>query len=161
ARRMDVAALLTVLAVKVGPDRAVASAVRTIPDDLATIGPLLQPIAFPRATREEARRNRGDMGELREALLARLPKAAHEPERLVRFGARTVLTIVLGIVAVLVVITSLNLEQMLDALGRASPWWALAAFGLGVLTFVGSAITLAAFAPVRLPLWRTTQVQAA
>ena len=50
-RRMDVATLLTVLALKVGPERAVASAVRTIPDDLATIGPVLQPIAVPRATR--------------------------------------------------------------------------------------------------------------
>src|SRR5690606_26196672 len=88
ARRMDVATMLTVLALKVGPDRAVASAVRTIPKDLATIGPLLQPIAFPRATREEARRNRHVMGELREALLARLPQAVVEPERVV--GARGV-----------------------------------------------------------------------
>lgn len=161
ARRMDVATMLTVLALAVGPDRAVASAVRTIPDDLATIGPLLQPIAFPRATRESARHNRHVMGELREALLARLPKAVFEPERVVRFGARTVIMLVLGIVAALVVITSLNLEQIMDALRQASLVWALAAFVLGILTFIGSAVALVAFAPIRLPIWRTIQVQAA
>ena len=161
ARRLDVATMLTVMALKVGPERAVASAVRTVPDDLATIGPLLQPIAFPRATREEARENRSVMGELREALLARLPKAVVEPERLVRFGARTVLMIVLGIAAAVAIITSLNLEQVLEAIGRASPWWALLAFALGLVTFVGSALAMVAFAPVRLSIWRTTQVQAA
>ena len=161
ARRLDVAALLTVLALKVGPDRAVASAVRAGPDDLPTIGPLLQPIAFPRATREEARENRHMMGDLREALLARLPKAVVEPERLARFSARTVLMIVLGIAAGLAVITSLNLKEVVDAVGNASPVWALAAFALGLVTFVGSALTVAAFSPVRLSLWRTTLVQAA
>lgn len=161
SRRMDVATLLTVLALKVGPDRAVASAVRTIPDDLATIGPLLQPIAFPRSTREEARENRHMMGELREALLARLPKAVIEPERVVRFSARTVLMIVLGIAAGLAVITSLNLEQTVDAVTQASPVWALIAFALGLVTFLGSALAVVAFAPVRLSIWRTTLVQAA
>jgi len=161
ARRMDVATLLTVLALRVGPERAVASAVRVVPKDLATIGPLLQPIVFPRATREEARQNRHVMGELREALLARLPEAVVEPERLVRFGARTVVMLVLGIVAASAVITSLNLEEMLEATRRASPWWALAAFALALLTFVGPAITMAAFSPTRLPLWRTVLVQAA
>lgn len=161
-RRMDIATLLTVLALKVGPERAVASAVRTVPDDdLATIGPLLQPIAFPRATREEARENRHMMDELREALLARLPTAVVEPERLVRFGARTVLMLVLGIAAAVAVITSLNLEKVLDAVGRASPVWALLAFVLGLVTFLGSALAMVAFAPIRLSVWRTTQVQAA
>ncbi len=160
-RRMDVATMLTVLALKVGPERSVASAVRVIPDDLATIGPLLQPIAFPRATREEARANRPVMGELREVLLARLPKAVVEPERLVRFGARTVLMIVLGTIAAFAIITSLNLDEVVEALRQASPWWALLAFALGLATFVGSAITVTAFAPVKISLWRATLVQAA
>lgn len=161
ARRLDVATLLTVLALKVGPERAVASAVRIVPDDLATIGPLLQPIAFPRATREEARENRHMMGELREALLARLPKAVVEPERVVRFSARTVLMIVLGVAAAFAVTTALNLEEIIDAVRRASPVWALMAFALGLVTFLGSALAVAAFSPVRLSLWRTTLVQAA
>jgi len=161
ARRMDVSHLLALLALRVGPERAVASAVRTTPDNLATIGPLLQPIAFPRSTREEARGQRHVMGELREALLARLPTAVIESERIVRFGARTVFMLVLGIVAAVVVITSLNFDDIRDAIADASPWWALTGFVLGLTTFVGSAITLVAFAPVRLSLWRTTLVQTA
>ena len=35
------------------------------------------------------------------------------------------------------------------------------AFAMGLLTFVGSAISLAAFSPERLGLWRTTLVQVA
>lgn len=161
ARRMDVSHVLALLALRVGPERAVASAVRTAREDLATIGPLLQPIAFPRATREEARGQRHVMGELREALLARLPTAMFESERIVRFGARTVFMLVLGIVAAVVVIGSLNFDEIRDAVAQASPWWALAGFALGLTSFVGSAITLVAFSPVRLSLWRTTLVQTA
>ena len=161
ARRMDISHLLAMLALKVGADRAVASAVRMTPDNLATIGPLLQPIAFPRATREEARGKRNVLSELRETLLARLPKAVVEPERLVRFGARTVITILAVVIAAVVIITTLNFSEIQGALAKASPWWALVAFGLGLVTFLGSAITVVALSPVRLSLWRTTLVQAA
>ena len=161
ARRMDISHLLAVLALKVGADRAVASAVRMTPDNLATIGPLLQPIAFPRATREEARGKRQVLSDLRETLLARLPTAIVQPERLVRFGARTVLTIVAVIFAASVIIAGLNFNDIRAALAEASPWWALVSFGLGLLTFLGSALTVVAFAPVKLSLWRTTQAQAA
>lgn len=162
ARRLDISHLLAVLALRVGADRAVASAARVLTDsDLTTIGPLLQPIALPRATREEARGNRQVMNELREALLALLPTATVEPMRLVRFGARTVAMIVLGIVAAVVVITSLNFNEIAAEVAGASPWWALTAFLLGLATFVGSAVALVAFAPVRLPMWRTVLVQVA
>jgi len=50
--RMDVAQLLTTLALQVGPERAVASAVAVLgPDAVAASLPLLQPIALSRATR--------------------------------------------------------------------------------------------------------------
>ncbi|MDT0164562.1 lysylphosphatidylglycerol synthase transmembrane domain-containing protein [Actinotalea sp. AC32] len=162
AQRMDVAQLLATLALRVGAGRAVESAARVLHDEeLATIGPLLQTIALPPATREEARSRRGVLPELREALLARLPEADVEPERLVRFGARTVLMISLAIVAVVVVVTSFNLGQVTDAFSAAEPWWAAVAFVLGLVTFLGSALALVAFAPVKLPLWRTTLVQTA
>ena len=163
AQRMDVSHLLAVLSLRVGPERAVASASRMLTDtELAAIGPLLQALALPRATREEVRRRRGALSELREALLARLPEATVEPERLVRFGARTVLMIGLGIAAAVVIITTLNFSEIADAVREAaSPWWALVAFALGLLSFLGSALALAAFSPVKLPLWRATLVQTA
>lgn len=162
ARRMDVSQLLAVVALRVGAERAVASAARVLTDaDLTTIGPLLQAIALPPATRVEARENRGVLAEVREALLARLPEADIEPERLVRFGARTVLTIALTLVAVTVVITTISFQEIAGAIRGAQPWWAAVAFALGMVTFVGSALSLVAFAPIRLPLWRTTLVQTA
>lgn len=162
AQRMDVSQLLALLALRVGAERAVESAARVLHDEeLASIGPLLQTIALPPATREEARSRRGVIPELREALLARLPEADVEPERLVRFGARTVLMITLVIAAAVVVLTTFNFNRIMDAFSAAEPWWAAVAFGLGLVTFLGSAMALVAFAPVRLPLWRTTLVQTA
>ena len=162
ARRVDISQMLALLALRVGAERAVASAARVLPDrELATIGPLLQSIALPRATREEARENKGVLAEVREALLALLPDVDVEPQNLIRFGARTVLTIVATIVVVAVVIAQISAQEIADAFATAEPWWALVAFGLGVLTFLGSAMALVAFAPIRLPLWRATLVQVA
>ena len=71
------------------------------------------------------------------------------------------LTVVAVIFATSLIITSLNFNDIRTALAEASPWWALVSFGLGLLTFLGSALTVVAFAPVKLSLWRTTQAQAA
>jgi uncharacterized protein (TIRG00374 family) len=50
--RMDIAQLLTTLALRVGPERAVASALAVLgPDAVADSLPLLQPIALSRSTR--------------------------------------------------------------------------------------------------------------
>lgn len=163
ARRMDIAQMLAALALRVGAERAVASAGRVLVDaELASIGPLLQTIALPRATRDEARQHRGVLAEVREALLARLPEADVEPERLIRFGARTVITIALSIAAAVVVVTTISFDEIATAVTDAEqPWWALVTFGLGMLTFLGSAMALVAFSPVKLPLWRATLVQCA
>lgn len=162
ARRMDIAQMLALLALRVGAERAVRSAARVFTDEeLAAIGPLLQTIAMPRTTREEARQRKGVLAEVREALLAQLPEADVEPQRLVRFGARTVITLVLGIGAAVLVITRLNFAEISAALVDAEPWYAAVAFGLGMVTFVGAALALVAFSPVRLPMWRATLVQVA
>ena len=162
ARRVDVSQMLALLALIVGAERAVASASRVLPDELlATTGPLLQTIALPRATRELARAHKGVLAEVREALLERLPQTDVQPESLVRFGARTVLTLALTIAAGVVVITTINFQEITSALADAEPWWALVAFGAGMATFVGAALALVAFSPVRVPLWRAILVQCA
>ncbi|MGW7002875.1 lysylphosphatidylglycerol synthase domain-containing protein [Streptomyces sp. NPDC054933] len=56
ALRMDIAQLLTTFALRVGPERSVASAVRILgPDAVADSLPLLQPIALSRSTRATLR----------------------------------------------------------------------------------------------------------
>jgi uncharacterized membrane protein YbhN (UPF0104 family) len=162
SRRMDLTQLLALLAVRVGAHRALESAVAVLPqEDIAAIGPLLQTPALPHRTREEMRARPRVLADLRAALVERMPDADVEPEQLVRFGARTLITILLTVAAVIVVLTRLNIDQIGEALAGSDWRWSVVAFALGVVTFLGSALAFVAFAPVRLPLWRATLVQAA
>ncbi|MEW2129508.1 lysylphosphatidylglycerol synthase transmembrane domain-containing protein [Streptomyces sp. NPDC005435] len=78
--RMDVAQMLTTLGLRVGAERAVASAVKVLgPDAVAGCLPMLQPIALTRSTRATLRRLARERAEReREAVLesSRLAKQA-------------------------------------------------------------------------------------
>ncbi|MER0245553.1 flippase-like domain-containing protein [Streptomyces sp. HSW2009] len=82
--RMDIAQLLTTLALRVGAERSVAAAVEVIgPDAVADSLPLLQPLALNRATRATLRHlARERANRQREAVLAaaRTEKAEREAE---------------------------------------------------------------------------------
>jgi uncharacterized membrane protein YbhN (UPF0104 family) len=159
---MDRTQMVALLALRVGPARALESAVAVLPDnDIVTIGPLLQTITLPRRTREELRAHKEVLTELRKALVARLPEADVEPTQLVRFGARTLLTVLLTVAAVIVLLTSINLQTILDALSDTDWRLSVLAFAFGMSTLVGAALTLVAFAPVKISLWRATLAQSA
>ncbi|WP_333771398.1 lysylphosphatidylglycerol synthase domain-containing protein [Streptomyces sp. IBSBF 2435] len=83
--RMDVAQLLTTMALRVGPERAVASAVAVLgPDAVASSLPLLQPIALSRATRAQLKQLARERAQReREAVLAAsaAEKEAREKQR--------------------------------------------------------------------------------
>ncbi|MEW2622510.1 lysylphosphatidylglycerol synthase domain-containing protein [Streptomyces sp. NPDC048106] len=97
--RMDVAQLLTTLGLRVGAERAVASAVEVLgPDAVADCLPMLQPIALTRSTRntlrrlgrERAQREREAVLEAsRQAKLARLREAAEANGTTLAEGADT------------------------------------------------------------------------
>lgn len=162
ARRIDMTQMVALLALRVGARRALSSAVEVLPDDdIAAIGPLLQTVTLPRSTRDELRSHRTVLAELRTALVEKLPEADVEPERLIRFGARTVITITLLLTALIAIVTSLNLDQIRTALTTAQPLWAVVAFALAILTWVGAGMTLIAFSPVRIPPMRTILTQVA
>ncbi|MFC8599295.1 flippase-like domain-containing protein [Isoptericola sp. NPDC057191] len=162
SRRLDLTQMLALLALRVGARRALASAVRALPDDdIAAIGPLLQTIALPGPTREEVRRVKGLLDELREALVERLPQADVQPQNITRFGARTVIMLTLTIVAVTVIVTTINFEEIASAITEANPWWVAASFAFGAITWFGAALTFTAFSPQKLPLWRATLTQMA
>jgi uncharacterized membrane protein YbhN (UPF0104 family) len=81
--RMDVAQLLTTLALRVGPERAVDSASRVLgPDAVADSLPLLQPIALSRGTRATLRRlNKERAQREREAVIAASRGEAQETDK--------------------------------------------------------------------------------
>ncbi|MDR7383113.1 lysylphosphatidylglycerol synthase transmembrane domain-containing protein [Promicromonospora iranensis] len=162
SRRLDLVQMLALIGLRVGPRRAVASAVRALPDaDIAAIGPLIQSIALPRTTREEVRRAKGLLGELRDALVERLPEASVQPQRISRFSARTVFTTTLMIIAVAVIVTTINFNEIAQAVREANPWWIAVAFALAITTWFGAGLTLVAFSPARVPIGRATLTAAA
>ncbi|WP_129339446.1 lysylphosphatidylglycerol synthase transmembrane domain-containing protein [Cellulomonas endophytica] len=162
ARRLDLTQLVALLALKVGATRAIASAAAVLPDaDMASVGPLLQTITLPRETRTELRFHKEVLAQLRTELVALLPDADVEPEQLTRFGARTVLSILVTVLALFVVLTSINVSTITRALEDSDWRWSLVAFALGLVTLLGAALTVVAFSPVRLSVWRATVVQAA
>ena len=161
ARWMDLTQMVALLAIRVGATRALESAAAVLPAaDLARIGPLLQTPALPRRTREEVRTHREVLDELRSALVAHLPEADVEPEQLVRFGSHTLLTVVLPVIAAVVVLTTVNVTEITKALATSDWRWGVVALALSLATFVGAALTLVAFSPVKLPLWSATLVHA-
>jgi uncharacterized membrane protein YbhN (UPF0104 family) len=162
ARRIDNTQLLALIALRVGANRALEQASRVLgPDEIAALGPLLQTITLPRKTREEMRREKGVLASLRTALVARLPEASVAPQQLVRFGARTVLTVLVTAIAVVVILAGVNVQQIGQALSESDWRWSLVAFGLGLVTLFGGALALVAFSPVKVPIWRATLVQTA
>lgn len=166
AQRIDAVQLLTLLATQVGTARALDSAVRALgDDDVAAIGPLLQTVAVPQRVRAvlRTRKQAGDdvLRDLRQAIAARLPEADLAPEQLVRFGARTLLTVVAVAVGVVGVLATINVNQIQAALAGSDWRWLVVTFALGLLTLVGAALALVAFAPVKVGLGRATMVQTA
>lgn len=160
-RRIDEAQMLTVQALVVGVPRALAAARTVLPtEELSAVAPVLQPVVMPRATRAALREETELLGDLREALAEDLGEAEVEPLKLTRFSLGTLLTVVLPVVALVVILAKVNVDQVVAAV-ESSDWrWSLVSFGLGIATFVGAALTVQAFSPVRLPLWRVTLVQA-
>ncbi|MFC4554674.1 lysylphosphatidylglycerol synthase transmembrane domain-containing protein [Georgenia faecalis] len=162
SRRLDLAQLLTLLAVQIGPERALASAARNLEtDELAAIAPLLQPVVLPAQTRSSTVNHRELLNALRAELVDLVPTATVEPVRLERFSVRTVVMVTIAVIAIWVLLGTLNFEQVAEAARDANPVWLVVAFGLGLSTYVGAAMTLLAFSPERLGVWRTTLVQVA
>ena len=164
AWRIDRAQMLAMTAVQVGGERAVNAAFRNLTtEEIEQAAPLLQSIALPRTTRAEIKQDRHEkvLQSVREAIVERLPDADVEQEKIARFGVRQAIMIGAGVVAVYLLLGSFNTEDTLTALREANPLWLLIAFVLALLTFVGAALAMAAFAPVRLPFNRVLLAQVA
>ncbi len=164
SRRIDEIQMLMLLAVRVGADRACEAAARALGrDHLAALAPLLQGVALPPETQAETRQDKTALREVRNKLVTYLPESesAVQPMQLTRFRPRTIVTIVVAVVAGWVLFTAVNFREILTYAANANPLWMIAAFGLGLTTYLGSAMGLVAFSPEKLGLWRTTLVQVA
>ncbi|BDR54936.1 membrane protein [Bombiscardovia apis] len=117
-------------------------------ESLVALIPFIQMVAVPKTTRLEPQWTKQTLSDLREQVRALAPPetaAVSAQVPLSRFSLRSFLAIALLVVAVIVVFTQLNIQQVIEAVRSANPWMAALAFFFGCLAWVGCAITLGIF----------------
>jgi glycosyltransferase 2 family protein len=161
-RRLDLAQLLTELALLVGPDRAADGALAAVgAAKLDGVLPLLQPVALYRSTRTAVRRQRDILPALRARLAAASPDQDVPPVRLERVRLRTLVSLVIG-VAVAYVLAGQLAEVNIASLIRHADWrWTGVALILSAVTYAASATSMTGFVLERLEFIRTLLAQLA
>ena len=151
---LDQVQLLTLLAVLIGAERAVAAGRDVWGDDtMVALAPFVQKAAIPSATRAMDEWDRHVLDDLRARLRALAPQdvaESMEPVTLSRFSVRSFVGIALLVVAVAVVFTQMKPDEIIAAVRNANPRMALVCLALGLVAWLGSALELGAFiAPER------------
>ncbi len=149
----DVAQLLASLAVMVGPDRAVGSAVSQIgPDAVASALPRLQMKTLSGATQTALKEQKGLLEELRTTAADRCGIEPPELEPVQRVDAKAVFTLVM-----LAAVTYFLVPQLADLPGvigqiRDADWkWAIPTLVASAVTYLGATTSLFGSVPDRLP----------
>ncbi|MEU2253905.1 lysylphosphatidylglycerol synthase domain-containing protein [Nocardia xishanensis] len=159
----DVAEALASMSLKVGTQRAVATAHRVLgPDALKGAAPLLQPLALASATRSAARHRRGLLDELRAAVGDAVDAEPARPEVLLRFRWRTLGWIAATAFATYVLLPQIGqLGQLVTTLDDARWQWLVGALAMSAATYAAAALTFMGASPRTLAFGRTMNVQLA
>ncbi len=161
--RIDVAQVLTTVALCVGPERAVRSAVAGLGEDaVLRAGPLLQRIAMTRATREALKDRKDLLSALRDEVVALRPSQERiEPVELRRVTLRGVVMVVGIAVAGYIILPQFAQVDFASVLASAQWGWAAAAVVCSVLTFAGASIALNGAVRIHLNFVKTYMTQLA
>ncbi|KJK13413.1 hypothetical protein UB45_03680 [Terrabacter sp. 28] len=161
--RIDLAQLLTAVALAVGPERTVRAAAETLGEEAVLRAvPLLQSVALTPETREALRERRGVLKELRSRLVELRPSIEHvEPVQLRRVSARAVVTVIGGAVAAYFILTQLTQFDLATVFREADWRWILGLVAFAAATFAGASIALAGASPIHLRFVRTYMTQLA
>jgi uncharacterized membrane protein YbhN (UPF0104 family) len=166
--RIDVAQLLTTLALVVGPDRAVASGVSSLGSQaMVKALPLVQSVAMGSSTRTALRTHKGLLRQIRELVLKLAPEEEPpEPIELRRLTPRTLMTVIGGGIAAYFVLTQLaNVNAGKGGVGQVlsdAQWgWALAVVGFTALSITGASLVITGAVVTRLRFVRTYLTQLA
>lgn len=144
--RIDLAQLLAQTALVVGADRAAGIAIEKLGrDELASIVPLLQPVALFRATRSELRGRKSLLTALRKRLLDAAPDGEVQPVQLERIRPRAVITLIAGVFAAYVLAGQLADVSFSQLLRHANLGWAFIALALSACTYLGATWMLSGF----------------
>ncbi|HTO01637.1 MAG TPA: lysylphosphatidylglycerol synthase transmembrane domain-containing protein, partial [Microthrixaceae bacterium] len=158
--RLDRAEMLLATAILVGVDRAISAAGREIGDeDLANLPALLQKIALNQANRQALKDHKGLLETLRDEASARAPEPTDDEVRLERLRPRTVISIVAVTFAIYVLAGQLGNVDF-NAVFRDVDWlWAGLAVIASLFTYIGAALTVSPFSPVKIPAGRWLSAQ--
>lgn len=164
--RLDIAELMTTLALCFGPDRTVRIGAQVLgADAVGAALPMLQPVVLTRTTRTAVRKKRNLLQRIREQILTLQPQATAiaEPVRLERLRPRTILTVAAGCVAAYLILYQLSTNKTNpgEVLASASPLWVLVAVLASVGTYVAATMSLTGFVPEKLPKSTTFETQVA
>jgi len=161
--RLDVAQLLTTLALLVGPERAVASGVSSLGNQaIVKALPLVQTVAMDSSTRSDLRAQKGLLRSVREQVLELVPEGEPvEQVELRRLTPRTLVTVLGGGIAAYVLLTQLAQVNIGQVLAQASWFWALAVLGFTALSIAGASLVITGAVTARLSFVRTYLTQLA
>lgn len=159
SRLLDMAQLASMWAALLGTERTLASIKRSLSEaQILSLAPFLQYSALPEQTR--AQFSKKDLEDLRSALTEQIPSASPMPAiTLRRFSVKTVVMVVIGVVAIYVLLGSINFPEVSAAVRSANPIWMIFAFISGLLTYIGSGIILNAYTQEKLQLRDSILVQ--
>lgn len=144
SRAIDRAELMTSVALAVGVDRAIASAVRSVDHDaLATTLPLIQFPALPARTQRELRHHKKLVEELRTGLQQRLGVDAVELAEVERISiAKIVSWIGFGVLAFFLLTLVSNRTEIRDAMAGIDWVWAIPVLLATLMGTVAGAMSL-------------------
>lgn len=143
-RGRDVAELLVDLALSVGPDRAVDSAVSVLgSEEVALSLRRLQPLALSPVTRRRLRADKGVLDRLRSTVEDRTGVSDIELDQIERVSPRTVVMIGAATLAFYALLPQLaNVGETVDAFGEARWIWVPAILAASASTFVFATTSL-------------------
>jgi len=144
ALSQDVAQVMTELALAIGPDRAVASAVAGVGKPAVVDAlPLLQPRALAHQTRRALRRHRGAIDKLRDAAADAVDVKHVELAEITRVKPRSVLTLGCLLVATYLLLPQVGeFKSTLNAAKHADPTWLVLTLVAAAATYIGAALSL-------------------
>ncbi len=157
----DVAQLMATVALVVGAQRTVATAVDQLgPDVVAAAAPRLQPTALSSTTRNAFRKRKGLLKEIQSEVQTSTGLEGVELEKLERVSSRTVFTTVMLGLAFYFLIPQLVEVDLGEVVGAEWQWFPLVIL-FSLLTYAGAAVALMGAMPDRLRFLPTLMAQVA
>jgi uncharacterized protein (TIRG00374 family) len=159
----DIAELLVSLSALVGVEQTVSSAVEVLGRDVvAECLPQLQPLALAPDVRKLAKKRKGLLDEVSEAVRVATGAPPVEFEKLERIKLKTVLMIVAGSLAFYSLLPQLaNIGETTDALGNANLVWLPAILAGSASTYLFATVSALGAYSLTLPMLATLRAQLA